>query len=238
MDDSVFYFDGRGCVREKDAPVRFGWRNTEVAEIRAACVVKRHPQLETFHLQILKMDVALQVQGVQVFDSHRRQQPIDPSDPFVGRRIVEFDTIHLDGPRREGSVKISNFGAYAVICEGSLYLAGDVAVHKTQTEKKQDHEDYEQFDTTGNTGSDHCVPARTVKPTFPDERLCYTHDLKSSARPRGSLNSSGRDRKLKGPRKSTSNTEQDWCRSRKQEQSLLFLYAATAPVSGSSAYLL
>src|SRR6185369_1344151 len=201
MNDSVFYFDGRGSVREKDAPVRFGRRNMQVAEIRAAFVVKRNPQLETFHLQILKVDVALQVQRVQVFDSHRRQQPVDPSDAFVGCRIVEFDAVHLDGPGRKRGVKITDLRAYAVVREGCFYLAGNISIDETQTEKKQDHQDHQQRDSTGNTRSNHRVPARKVKPTFPYGRFVYTHGLKSPARPRGTPNSRGRDCKLKGPRK-------------------------------------
>ncbi len=54
----------------------------DVAKVRAALVVKLYPDFEPFNLQILQVDVALQIERVQILNANGCQQPIDLSELF------------------------------------------------------------------------------------------------------------------------------------------------------------
>ena len=79
-----FLFDSRGRVSEENALVRFGW-NVEVAKVGSSLLVKRDPRFESMDLQIFQVDVALQVQCIQIFDPDRRVELIDLAEFFAGR---------------------------------------------------------------------------------------------------------------------------------------------------------
>ena len=52
----------------------------DVAKVRAAPGVKLYPDFEPFNLQILQVDVAFQIERVQILNANSCQQPIDLSE--------------------------------------------------------------------------------------------------------------------------------------------------------------
>src|SRR5215210_8799450 len=95
-------------------------------------------------------------------------------------------------------MKLSDFRAYSVVCEGLLYLAGDVAVHKTEAIEKKAQHDQHHHSNARDSGNENNMAPSEVIPT-PSYRgfFLYTHNLQSPTRLLGTMNSRGRDRKLR-----------------------------------------
>src|SRR6185436_17491335 len=132
MDHAIFDLDGRTRVSKQNAPVRLGRWDVDVAEVGQTLLIERDPELGALHSEVLEIDVPLKIEGVEIFNLDRCEKLVDLSDPLAGRRIVEFDTIHLHGSRRKPSVKLVNLGANPVACKRVLYLAGDITVYKAE----------------------------------------------------------------------------------------------------------
>ena len=152
VNDAILYFDSRGRVSEENALVRFGWRNK-----RCVCwidlLVKRDPRFESMDLQIFQIDVALQVQCIQIFDPDRRVELIDLAEFFAGRRVVKFNAGHRHGPWRNVR-KLANLGADAVVRESPFDLVRDITIDVAEAVKKE--RQHNQHNATAATSN----PAR------------------------------------------------------------------------------
>src|SRR2546430_428446 len=113
----------------------------DVAKIRSALVVKDDPYFQAFNFQVLKVDVAAQVQGVEVLDAHGSQQAIDLAEFLAALRVVQLDTQHLHSLWRDGSVKLFDIGANAVLGECVFDLSGYIAIYKTELVGEEDQQD-------------------------------------------------------------------------------------------------
>ncbi len=100
MHQRVLQFDVRGRVSKQDARVRFRRWNVQITKVRLALCVEVHPKLQSFDRQVFQIDVAPQVQRVQILNAHRCQQSIDLAKLLAGLRVIEFDAEHLYGLRR------------------------------------------------------------------------------------------------------------------------------------------
>ena|SRR2546426_11582667 len=109
-----------------------------VAKIRSALVVKGHPRFQAFDFQVLEVDVAAQVQGVEILDAHGSQQAIDLAEFLAALRVIQLDAEHLHSLWRDGSMKLFDVGANAVFGERVFDLTGHIAIHKAKLVGKKD----------------------------------------------------------------------------------------------------
>ena len=91
MDMRVFDFYVSSRIREQDAPVRLRRRNVDVAEIRAAPGIKIYPDFHSLDLQIFQVDIATQVQRVEIFNPHLGQHAADFPKLLARLRIIELE---------------------------------------------------------------------------------------------------------------------------------------------------
>ena len=110
--------------------------------------VKLHPRFESFNLQIFKIDVALEIQRVEVFDTNRRRQTIDLTQLFAGSRVVQFDARHLNESGWKARVKLLNRRADAVVGESVCDLTRNIAVDIPEPIKEEhQHKNCKNSDT-------------------------------------------------------------------------------------------
>ncbi len=156
---------------------------SEVAKVRASLFVKRDPRFETFDLEILEIDVALQVQSVEIFNPDRGQEAIDLSELLAGLRVVEFDARHLDGLRRKSGVKLANLSADAVVCKRLFDLVGNVAIDVSQAETETGPAGSPQAHQRRQSARPGKHASSEVTPTLSYGRLLfYTHNLQPRTR--------------------------------------------------------
>jgi len=170
----------------------------DVAEVRASFVIKIDPKIDALHLEILKIDVALQVQGIKIFNFDGGQQARDLAEAVTCYRVVEFDVVHLDGTRWEAGVKVANLRADAVVCECLLDLVGDVPIDVAQAKQEEDEQQYRNHTNADDARGDKSMSSGEATPTFPDGWLfLYTHNLQSERDSGENLNSRGRELKCR-----------------------------------------
>src|ERR1700682_467367 len=102
-------------VCKEDPPVRLGGRHVNDAKVRSPSGIEVHPDLKALDLQILEIDLAVEIERIEVPDANLRQQAIDLAQPFPAARVVQFDVLHLDCIRWQGGVKVLDLGTDAIL---------------------------------------------------------------------------------------------------------------------------
>src|SRR5579883_2922547 len=89
----------------------------QVAKVRATLRVERDPHFRVVNLQLFEIDVAAQIERVEVWNANRCEKAVKLAELFAALRVVEFHIRHLDGARREFYVRAADFGADSVFGE-------------------------------------------------------------------------------------------------------------------------
>src|ERR1700686_212192 len=96
MDMRVLDFYVSGGIREQDTLVRLRRWDVNVAKVRTPLGVEVDPELQAFYLEILQVDIALQVQRVEIFDPHGGHHAANLPELFTSLGIEEFKAKQLD----------------------------------------------------------------------------------------------------------------------------------------------